>query len=915
MDLVTARYRHARRRAQSGVRDDAYVLGGGLNLVDAPLAMDPGQLIACQNYEPGPDGRGYRRVKGFERYASTVPSAAVYTILPYRRATRIPQSAEDVSEAADLITGATSGAAGICIGVEQTTPITTINLLRRSEELENNGVWTHSDVTVDANSVDNPLDGEENAEVIFETTANTEHMIRQAVTKDSTARMYWFSAYVRGHGGLAEAAIRAFFNISKAEVKFDFSSMTAEAVTQNGDFVGLEEYMERIGDEGWWRIGVKFISSVQTTVNCAVLCASPGGILSYAGSTDRGLGAFGFQLEETDASSVAPSAYVPTDNLVRGNGEGNYALLHLLGMDSDFVEGERLQVSGVDQSESDGTTTENGALTDELHKLYSGLAAEVQRTVIEKVPGSGPIRGVALYKGVAYALRDNVAGTAGALWWLNPATDGWSEVPINRKLRFHSGLPAGIVEGNTINGGTSMASAVVRRIVVVDGDFSSSDAVGIILLGDQTGSFQAGEAINVGGTQRATTVAADSAQTIAPGGRLETRVHNFFGHSSTERLYGVDGVNHAFEYQDDPQFFYQIETGMNDDKPKHLAIHDEQLWLLFSGGSLQKSSVGDPALWQVSLGAAEMAIGAEGTGLLEEIGETLFVFTRNKTKYVTGDVANGYKLKDFSPDTGAHEWSIQRIGKGIYLDDRGFTSLAATERFGNYAANSFSSHVNPLVNDLRDQGVVASCVVKDKNLYRCFFADGRFISIGVSGSKITGITNGDLGKVIHCVDSGENLEGKEVIIFGSDDGYVYRMESGKNFDGEPITAFFRTAFHFSKSPNRRKHYRTAQLQVDNEGPCSIKVGTDYSFANPNEAAERIRNIALVGGSGLWNVARWNEFRWSTGVVTEASIKLDADGSNISFLVSHTADDEDEHAVTGVVLSLSGRRRQRSGVHG
>ena len=44
---------------------------------------------------------------------------------------------------------------------------------------------------------------------------------------------------------------------------------------------------------------------------------------------------------------------------------------------------------------------------------------------------------------------------------------------------------------------------------------------------------------------------------------------------------------------------------------------------MFSGGSIQNSSIGEPVSWAVITGATEMALGEEGTGFLEEIGETL----------------------------------------------------------------------------------------------------------------------------------------------------------------------------------------------------------------------------------------------------------------------------------------------------
>ena len=44
--------------------------------------------------------------------------------------------------------------------------------------------------------------------------------------------------------------------------------------------------------------------------------------------------------------------------------------------------------------------------------IEKAVAADAQRALIQAVPGSGPVRGVVVFKGVAYAFRDNAGGTA-----------------------------------------------------------------------------------------------------------------------------------------------------------------------------------------------------------------------------------------------------------------------------------------------------------------------------------------------------------------------------------------------------------------------------------------------------------------------------------------------------------------------
>lgn len=614
-----------------------------------------------------------------------------------------------------------------------------------------------------------------------------------------------------------------------------------------------------------------------------VVTAAPG--VTITGATSSATGVLLFNVETT-----------PTTGL--------YVMARVTGT---FQNGEALRVSAVTQATASSGPTIDDAATDDADEQYAQAATDDARAQITVVPGSGRILGVAVYNGVVYAARNNAGGTAAAIY--KSTTAGWQVITLGFRLAFDAGLAAGLLEGDTITGVTSGATGVVRRLTIQSGTFLAGNAVGYLVVTSITGGpFQDNEAIQVGGTTRVTANGASGAQTLAPGGKFEFRVHNFYGHTSSRRLYGVDGANRAFEYQDSPEFFAQIITGMTVDTPNHIAVHNNQLFLSFAGGSVQKSAVGDPVIWQVSLGAAEIGIGDECTGFLEEIGDTLFIFARNSTFYLMGSEGT-YALKNFNVEVGAAEGMIQRIGRGMYLDDRGFSTLSASQSYGNYAYNSFSAQIQPLIKQIKLKGT-SSCIVRDKNLYRAFFSDGRFVTIGVRGSKVTGITTGDYGRVVRCTFSGEEIDGAEIVVFGSDDGYVYRSDVGTSFDGAAIQAFMRPVFHFSRSPSRRKHYRRAQFDVDTIGNCSLQIGVDYSFADPDEPGEPIKDIDMEGGGGFWNVDNWNEFKWNTGSGASAIVKLEGAGINIGFLIAHSSAVQYSHSIEGVTLHHSMRRLNR-----
>lgn len=587
--------------------------------------------------------------------------------------------------------------------------------------------------------------------------------------------------------------------------------------------------------------------------------------------------------------------------------DGGVGYVVLVRCEGDFQVGESLTVAGA-FGNAESTNLAGSAPNDELDAVYRQLAVEDARSLITAVPGEGPIRGVCTYKGRGYAVRDKVGGLEGGLW--RSSEFGWEECGTGLRLSFDAGT-AQFLNGETVTGGTSGATAVIRRVVLRNNDWLTEDAVGFLVVTDVVGTFADDEVLTSAGGA-AVVDGAIAEITLPPGGVYEFRVHNFFGHGSTKRLYAVNGVGRAFEYEDDPEFLCPIETGMATDAPNHLAVFKNQLWLMFPGGSIQKSGAGEPTDWTVVTGAAELGIGDEGTGFLEEIGGVLFVFSKNRTKYIQGNESDGYVMDDFGQETGAVANSIQRIGKGIYLDDRGFTTLAAAQEFGNFASNSVSEVVQPLVEALRPM-FVTSVVNRTKNRARFFFSDKRFLTLGYNGNKLSGFMLCDYPVAVRCTFSGEGPAGEELILFGTDDGYVYEADRGTSFDGAAIEAFLRPVFHHSGTPSQIKRYRRAQVDVVTAGPTTLKAAVDYSFADPSASGEPIKDVTLRGGGGFWNVANWNEFRWSAGVVATAILKLEGSGYNIGLLFSHSSATELPHRLSGVNFHLSRRRLNRSTV--
>ena len=611
----------------------------------------------------------------------------------------------------------------------------------------------------------------------------------------------------------------------------------------------------------------------------------------------------------TDGTETARMVLYVVDE-VAADGSG-YMIISELTNDVDSGATWTGQTSGATATSSSDTEFE-GEEDEDDHDVAQLAAEDYRRSFIEKVgEGSctGPVRGVHVYNDTIYAFRNLTGNVNGSMW--KSTSSGWSQIALGFKVRFTDGQKEPAV-GDTITGAGSGATAEVKRIVLTQG-FWTGDGEGYFVVLTISGTFSAAENLTVGGDVVAVTdaVTPSEAQTLSPGGTYRFRNYNFGGHTSTYQMYGVSGVDEAFEF--DGTVFTQIETGMTTDTPSHIGVHRGQLLLGFVGGSLQHSGKNNPLSFQPVLGANEILAGDEITGFMEEVGDVSFVFTRNKTFRLEGFVQENIQLKLHNSETGAIPDTVQRIGRSVYLDDRGFTQLPTTDAFGDFASSQISLLVDPLIQSyLKNSDVEGSIVNKGLSVYRCFFENQGAISIGFSGNKVNGITAIDYGLSITSTTSSEmtNEEGKLIErAFVSDvDGWVYEIDVGRNFNGSEMEAYFVTAYHFSGTPERNKRYRRATIYLTGEGRTTLRVAADYNYnENPQNFERIIDDEAIPLGGGRYGIDRHGNFLYSRASQGDIRVPMDSHARNVSLIVYHKEINEEPHTAYAVQYHLSGRR--------
>jgi len=576
-----------------------------------------------------------------------------------------------------------------------------------------------------------------------------------------------------------------------------------------------------------------------------------------------------------------------------------------------FQDNENIEVSAAVKSITNGTADLRSAATAADDSTHTQDAIETQRAKILAVgstASAGPVLGCHTYQGSQYAFRDNTARTRCEMWKSTGA--GWVLQSLGNRVHFTAGTTEFLETETLTQTGTT---STINRVVVQSGDWSTNDAAGYLIIGAVTsGPYAAGVGTSASGS--ATLSAAEIENVLQPGGKFEFENYNFFGTSGSFRMYGVDGVSPAFEW--DGTVFVPIITGNTNDTPTHLAINEYHLMLTFEKGSLQNSATGTPYVWAGG-GAAEIGTGDELIGLKKEVGGALAILCRNRTFNLQGKntTDSPWDLKTISDESGGIEWSVQRIGKTRYLDDRGFTEVGAVDTYGDFKDSVYSQLIEPLI-QAQKGNVTTSVIVKTKSQYRIFFTDGTGIICTFNGDKVAGFTmmrytnSAGSSVPVRCISNGEDSSGNEVIFFGSDDGYLYQMDKGTSFDGGEVSATLFISYSNLGSPTRDKQFKKVTIEADGSAGTSLKYNVLLDYSSGRSPAGIQLNTVMTAGGSLWNAVLWNAFNWASSDVTQIEDNIDGVGRNIAMQFSSASTYTEPHTLYGITYHFIYRKLVR-----
>ena len=292
---------------------------------------------------------------------------------------------------------------------------------------------------------------------------------------------------------------------------------------------------------------------------------------------------------------------------------------------------------------------------------------KMRRAAIQEVPGVGDILGVWRYQENCYAFRKDSAGIA--KMYKSSKSSGWAEIDLGYRVRFTAGSGDAPEADDSIANSSSVEATVIG-VHLVSGTWAGGDAAGILVLAYEGATrFAEADSITVESEVTRTFIvsAVPVKQAVGTGTQYEFLNYNFFGQAARERMYGVTGAGNPFEF--DGTMFLELETGVTSASPTHIVAHKRYLFVGYEQGSVINSEVGEPREWTADGGALETAIGDLLTGMLSGFRDTLFIFGRNKTARLRGDVSSNapWVLDTVSEEAGAMAHTAQLMDEPVCL--------------------------------------------------------------------------------------------------------------------------------------------------------------------------------------------------------------------------------------------------------
>lgn len=263
-------------------------------------------------------------------------------------------------------------------------------------------------------------------------------------------------------------------------------------------------------------------------------------------------------------------------------------------------------------------------------------------------------------------------------------------------------------------------------------------------------------------------------------------------------------------------------------------------------------------------GAGAINVGDTITGLTV-FRDQLIIFCLNKIFRLSGNSEADFVLSPITNNTGCLCGdTVQEVGGDImYLGPDGIRYLSASERENDFGLVRASEKIqNQVLEVASTECVYSSVTISKKNQYRLFYYVGNTTATNSRGFLATKYSNQTADNIswatikgvrVYSLSKYQDRE-SEVILFGSDTGFVYRMEAGNSFDGENIEAIFETPFIPVNDPKIRKTFYKHTLYVRPSATFELECALRFDYNQANSSSPKSFVVKSAGGASAYEDA-------------------------------------------------------------
>ena len=374
-----------------------------------------------------------------------------------------------------------------------------------------------------------------------------------------------------------------------------------------------------------------------------------------------------------------------------------------------------------------------------------------------------------------------------------------------------------------INGFTKYDSAQVGG--------SSGTILGVHIYKDQVIASK-GTAVYKGTGSGWTSI--DTGRTSA--GRYDFANYNF---DNTEKVVWCDGANNASTYNNTT--VTDINTSGAPANPKFVAVFKNHLF--FAGMSVNPQEMVFTAPYtdtdfSVANGSGSIKVDS-AIRKLKVFRDRLFIFCEDSIFFLAGSSLADFQLQPVTRNIGCVDgFSVQEIaGDIVYLAPDGLRTIAGTEKIGDVELGTVSKQIQPRLDNITTDRI-SSVVIRNKTQYRLFFPSDSGAAAsqpGIIGVIKSGVEGGmgweyaDIKGIKPAYCTSGFISGTETVLHGGYDGYVYKQESGDDFDGTDMSAIYRSPDFTMGDAGIRKLMQRIIWNYDNDGAVNSKFRIRYDF--------------------------------------------------------------------------------------